>query len=76
MKEVRRIKYTGKNLNDVFPLPCVISIKKYEDEPYLILDRHMMVGIVNVAMPGQELIEYSNGEWEIVLSSSEGQVQS
>lgn len=65
MNEVRKIKYTGKNLDDVFHLPCVISIRKYNGQPYLILDRHMIWGFDNIVPPGSELIELTNGEWEI-----------
>ena len=38
MKEVRRIKFTGKNLNDVFALPCVHKIIKIIDTPQLVLE--------------------------------------
>ena len=33
MKEVRRIKFTGKNLNDIFFLPCVSKIYKKDGKP-------------------------------------------
>lgn len=63
--EIRRIKYTGKNLNDIFSLPCVSTITKYEGDPYLCLYPSMLVGIRSIAKPGCTLVEYENGLWEI-----------
>lgn len=73
MKELRRIKFTGKNLNDVFALPCVMKIVKLINTPQLVLDTRMMIedpllmnGIpYNTAQPGDELVEYDDGLWEI-----------
>jgi hypothetical protein len=72
MKEVRRVKFTGKNLNDVFALPCVRKIIKIVDKPQLIIDQFMLVGnplLMGVAYIGDELVEYDNGQWEIVRNS-------
>lgn len=68
MKEKRRIKFTGKNLNDVFALPCVRKIIKIVSRPQLVIDSFMLVGnpLMGVARPGDELVEYENGKWEIV----------
>lgn len=68
MKEKRRIKFTGKNLNDVFALPCVRKIIKIVNRPQLVIDSFMLVGnpLMDVARPGDELVEYENGKWEIV----------
>lgn len=70
MKEKRRIKFTGKNLNDVFALPCVRKIIKIVNRPQLVIDSFMLVGnpLINVAFPGDELVEYENGKWEIVIN--------
>lgn len=64
MKKVREIEFTGKNLNDVFALPCVLAIIKIEDQPMLILDHRMTVGEY-LADPGDTLVEYENGKWWI-----------
>jgi len=69
IKEVRRINFTGKNLNDVFLLPCVRSITKAFGKPYLLFDSKMMNGFCNAAPPGSELIEYDNGKWEVDLTA-------
>lgn len=71
MKEVRRVKFTGKNLNDVFALPCVRKIIKMANKPQLVIDPFMMVGAfpMPLASIGDELVEYDNGQWEIVRNS-------
>ena len=68
MKEVRRIKFTGKNLNDVFTLPCVKKIIKIVNKPQLVINSFMLVGnpLMDVAHIGDELVEYEDGRWEIV----------
>ena len=67
MKEVRRIKFTGKNLNDVFTLPCVASIKKVLGMPLLSVYPIMLVcpSSARLVRPGNELVEYEDGNWEI-----------
>ena len=73
MKEVRRIKFTGKNLNDVFALPCVRKIIKIVNKPHLVINQFMLVDnpllMDCVAYIGDELVEYDNGQWEIVRNS-------
>lgn len=66
-KEIRRIKFTGKNLNDVFALPCVEKIIKRINQPQLVIYPYILSGspFMNVACPGDELVEYSDGKWEI-----------
>ena len=68
MKEVRRIKFTGKNLNDVFALPCVKKIIKIVNKPQLVINSFMLVGnpLMDVTHIGDELVEYEDGRWEIV----------
>ena len=68
MKEVRRIKFTGKNLNDVFALPCVKKIVKIINEPQLIIYYFMLAdkSKTEVVRIGDELVEYEDGRWEIV----------
>ena len=68
MKEVRRIKFTGKNLNDVFALPCVKKIIKVVNKPQLVIAPFMIAGnpLMDVTHIGDELVEYENGQWEIV----------
>jgi hypothetical protein len=68
MKEVRRIKFTGKNLNDVFALPCVTKIVKKKGQPRLVIDSDKIVNypMLNIASIGDDLVEYDNGEWDII----------
>ena len=41
----QKIHFTGKNLNDVFFLPCVVGIMKMDsDEPFLVLRDGMSDG--------------------------------
>ena len=63
MKEVRRIKFTGKNLNDVFALPCVSKIVKKKGQPRLVIDETTVIDIASI---GDDLVEYDNGEWDII----------
>ena len=64
MKIVRKIEFTGKNLNDVFQLPCVTNIIKIENEPWLVLNVKMML-YYHIATIGDTLVEYDNGMWDI-----------
>lgn len=68
MKEVRRIKFTGKNLNDVFTLPCVLGINKVLSHPVLIINPIMLVcpSSARLVRSGNELVEYEDGKWEII----------
>ncbi len=70
MKEVRRIKFTGKNLNDVFALPCVVMIKKVSLSPLLVCRESMTVTNRYMALPGDDIVEYDDGLWEIVPQPS------
>ena len=61
---VRRIQFTGKNLNDIFELPCTSNIIKLDNKPYLIL--HVQMARANhVAKVGNTLVEYDDGMWDI-----------
>ena len=64
MKKVREIEFTGKNLNDVFALPCVVAIVKVEDQPMLILNQRKVIAEYLVD-PGDTLVEYENGKCRI-----------
>lgn len=70
MKIKKRIHFTGKNLNDVFNLPCVKNIMKYESvvecEPILILDRlKVEVNSKTTVEVGDTLVQYINGKWAV-----------
>lgn len=68
MKIAKRIHFTGKNLNDVFALPCVLLIMKLEqngeEQPLLVL-RRKMARSTNLVYVGDTLIEYTDGTWDI-----------
>lgn len=70
MEKIRRvITFTGKNLNDVFGLPCVKLIMKAGDEPLLVLRSECMRRSADVCRcavkVGEKLVEYDNREWEV-----------
>ena len=72
MKEVRRIKFTGKNLNDVFALPCVDKIVKIINRPQLVINPSVLLKTSpNVANIGDELVEYEDEQWKIVRNNHE-----
>lgn len=64
MKIVRKIEFTGKNLNDVFKLPCVNCIIKIDAVPWLVLDNRKMA-TTNMCQPGDTLVQYTDGTWDI-----------
>lgn len=67
MKEKRRITFTGKNLNDIFKLEPVYKIMKVSGVPKVFLRSEMLLMLSPsvVACPGDQLVEYDNGLWEI-----------
>ena len=68
MKIQRTITFTGKNLNDVFSLPCVLSITKTEtnrgEETILVL-KNEFARFSNMVYVGETLVEYEDGTWDI-----------
>lgn len=69
-KIVRTVRFTGKNLNDVFGLDCVKLIMKIgNDEPLLVLRSECLQRSADVckcsARVGEILVQYDNGEWEV-----------
>ena len=69
MQTLRQIEFTGKNLNDVFSLPCLKSILKVDDRPILVIWGDMMLNPSDrtnaCVRVGDTLIEYENGKWSI-----------
>lgn len=74
MTEKQRITITGKNINDIFNLPCVYRIDKDPDgilawcRPTMMIDRHpeRESGMYMLAQVGDTLVEYDNGKWEVI----------
>lgn len=67
MQLIKRIEFTGKNLNDMFSLPCVKAIMKVNDNPVLILFRDSVAfRAYNTVEIGNILIQYDNGIWEVL----------
>jgi len=67
MKIIRQIKFTGKNLNDVFNLLCVKSVLKIDKQSVLELWRFYLYSHESrkYCEIGQTLVEYENHRWEI-----------
>lgn len=65
MKIIRKIQFTGKNLNDVFALPCVSKIIKIQGEPWLVLDEVRNITDSNVVIIGETLVEYEDETWGV-----------
>ena len=59
-KEIWRIRYTGKDLNDIFGLPCVMGIVKANDQPHVVIRDEK-----DSLHPGDELVEYDDETWRI-----------
>ena len=70
MKIIRQIEFTGKNLNDIFNLPCVKCVLKVGRKPVLVIWGDMMNDPsqrTNACCHiGQTLIEYDNCKWAII----------
>lgn len=62
----QKIHFTGKNLNDVFFLPCVGGMPKTEGgKPFLILRAEYMSDRSCFADIGDWLVERDDGMWHI-----------
>ena len=62
----QKIHFTGKNLNDVFFLPCVLAILKLDsDEPFLILCDERTSDGSHYAGIGDWLVEEDDGKWHV-----------
>lgn len=71
MKVRRKIGFTGKNLNDMFILPCVKSIMKdHNGLPVLLLYLDSTNNMRNIAPVGSILIQYDDGHWEVEAGKS------
>ena len=70
MPIIRQIEFTGKNLNDVFNLPCVKSIRKstYDLKPIVVLWESYKYSYdsFDEVYIGDILVEYENGKWDII----------
>lgn len=70
MKIIRQIEFTGKNLNDIFNLPCVHLIQKniYSLEPEVVLLESYMRSrtYIQKCLIGDILVEFDNGKWAII----------
>lgn len=70
-KMKQKIHFTGKNLNDVFFLPCVVGIMKMDsDEPFLVLRDGMSYGS-HYAGIGDWLVEEDDGKWHVEKGGGE-----
>ena len=67
----QKIHFTGKNLNDVFFIPCVLAIMKLDsDEPFLVLRNGLSDGF-HYAVIGDCLVEVDVGKWPVVCGDEE-----
>ena len=67
----QKIHFTGKNLNDVFFLPCVLAIMKLDnDEPFLVLRKGLSYGSY-YAVIGDWLVEEDGGKWHVEKGDEE-----
>ena len=65
MKFKQSITFDGRNLNDIFRLPCVESIDKGENgKPYIKLYRSCTEGRL-IATVGTVLVQFSGGTWQV-----------
>lgn len=62
-----QIQFTGRNLTEMFRLPCVQAIIKGTDgRPILELNRAMMSDGRSACFPGQWLVGPLAGKWKVI----------
>ena len=59
------IEFTGKNLDDMFKLPCVKCVLKVDGEPVLVLHSEMMHNSKNICRLKDSLVQYTTGTWSV-----------
>lgn len=64
MKQKQAIEITGKNLNDLFALPCVRSIMKRDDGTFVFKVK-LKPRTYEYAHVGDTLVEMEDGTWLI-----------
>ena len=65
MKFKQAIAFDGRNLNDIFRLPCVQAVEKGENgKPYIKLYASCTDGKL-IATVGTVLVQFSNDTWQI-----------
>ncbi len=65
MKIKQSIAFDGRNINDVFRLPCVQAVEKGENgKPYIKLYASCTDGRLT-ATPGTVLVQFANDTWQI-----------
>lgn len=69
MKQKQAIEITGKNLNDLFALPCVRSIMKRDDGTFVFKVK-LKPRTYEIAHVCDTLVEMEDGTWLIVPSKS------
>lgn len=68
----QKIHFTGKNLNDVFFLPCVGAIMKEDSgEPFLALNTDCLSDQFRFADIGDWLVEEDCGKWHVEKGGGE-----
>lgn len=67
----QKIHFTGKNLNDVFFIPCVLAIMKLDnDELFLVLRNGLSDGY-HYAVIGDWMVEEDDGKWHVEKGDKE-----
>ncbi len=68
----QKIHFTGKNLNDIFYLPCVAGIGKRDfNEPFLFLKMEQTNYLSSFAYVGDWLVEEDDGTWHVEKGGGE-----
>lgn len=70
MKVILDIHFNGKNINDIFKLPCVKSVTKDKnDKPEVLLKRESTNGRL-IAHIGDHICQYESGLWQVYGSEA------
>lgn len=68
----QKIQFTGKNLNDIFYLPCVAGIEKKDfNQPFLFLKMEWTAYHFSFAYVGDWLVEEDDGTWSVERGGGE-----
>lgn len=72
MKVILDIHFNGKNINDIFKLPCVQSVSKDKnDKPEVVLKREFTNGRLTAHI-GDHICQYESGLWQVYGSEVAG----
>lgn len=70
MKVVLDLFFSGKNVNDIYNLPCVMAIMKDKNgKPAAVLSKEHTKGRT-ISRIGDHIVKYESGVWQVYGSAA------